>query len=279
MDSDGQLVDRLRAGEEAAFVELVGRYQPQLLRLAEATVGSRAVAQEVTQDTWLAVVRGVDRFEGRSSFKTWLFRILLNRARSAATKEQKAGRPDDGTDERFDTNGAWADPPTPWADRVDDQMVANDLAQRVKELLPELPEAQRQVVVLRDVDGLSSTDVQDLLGISEGNQRVLLHRGSRQTPRPARRRGGPGMRIRFWRRSPLVCREAVALMTDYLEDRLDVRDRARFEAHLAGCPHCSEYLAQMRVTIDALGHVAPDDLSDDALDDLVDLYRAWRTDN
>jgi RNA polymerase sigma-70 factor (ECF subfamily) len=75
VDDDAGLVDRLRAGEEAAFADLVRRYQPQLLRLAEATVGSRAVAQEVTQDTWLAVMRGVDRFEGRSSFKTWLFHI------------------------------------------------------------------------------------------------------------------------------------------------------------------------------------------------------------
>src|SRR6476620_9252208 len=108
---EGALVAGLRAGDEAAFVTLVRQYQPALLRLAEATVGSRAVAQEVTQDTWLAVMRGVDRFEGRSSLKTWLFRILLNRARTAATREQRAGRPDDISDERFDRSGAWAAPP------------------------------------------------------------------------------------------------------------------------------------------------------------------------
>jgi anti-sigma factor RsiW len=84
------------------------------------------------------------------------------------------------------------------------------------------------------------------------------------------------MRLRFWRPSPLVCREAVALVTDYLEGRLGPREVTRLEAHLAGCPHCSEYLAQMRVTIDALGRVEVDDLSDDALDELVGLYRAWR---
>src|SRR5882672_6013438 len=94
VDDDADLVDRLRAGDESAFVALVGRYQPRMLRLAEATVGSRAVAEEVTQDTWLAVLRGVERFEGRSSLKTWLFHILLNRARSAASREQRAGRPD-----------------------------------------------------------------------------------------------------------------------------------------------------------------------------------------
>jgi anti-sigma factor RsiW len=82
--------------------------------------------------------------------------------------------------------------------------------------------------------------------------------------------------LRFWRRRSLVCREAVALVTDYLEGRLSARDAARLEAHLAGCPHCSEYLAQMRVTIDALGRVEVDALPEEAIDDLVDLYRAWR---
>ena len=86
------------------------------------------------------------------------------------------------------------------------------------------------------------------------------------------------MRLRFRRSRELVCRDAVALVTDYLEGRLGVRDVARLEGHLAACPHCSEYLAQMRVTIDALGRVDVEDLSDEALDDLVGLYRAWRSD-
>jgi RNA polymerase sigma-70 factor (ECF subfamily) len=176
-DADAGLVDRLRAGEEAAFVEIVSRYQAQLLRLAEATVGSRAVAQEVTQDTWIAVLRGVDRFEGRSSFKTWLFHILVNRARSAAGREQRAGRPDDLAAERFDASGAWAEPPEPWADRTDDQLLASDLAAKVKDLLPTLPAAQRQVVLLRDVEGVPAAEVCRLLDLSDGNQRVLLHRG------------------------------------------------------------------------------------------------------
>jgi RNA polymerase sigma-70 factor (ECF subfamily) len=174
---DDALVAGLRAGDEAAFVALVQRYQPAMLRLAEATVGSRAVAQEVTQDTWLAVLRGVDKFEGRSSLKTWLFRILLNRARTAAGRERRAGRPQDIDDERFDSSGAWASPPEPWADRVDDQLVAAQLAPQVQRLLGELPDAQRQVVVLRDVEGLPPAEVAELLGVTDGNQRVLLHRG------------------------------------------------------------------------------------------------------
>jgi anti-sigma factor RsiW len=84
------------------------------------------------------------------------------------------------------------------------------------------------------------------------------------------------MRIRFWRASPLVCRQAVALMTDYLEGRLSVRDLLRLEQHLAACPHCSEYLAQLRATIDALGRVEPDDVSPEALDELVSIYRRWK---
>jgi RNA polymerase sigma-70 factor, ECF subfamily len=178
VDADAALVEKMRAGDEAAFREIVRRYQDRLLRLAESTVGSRAVAQEVTQDTWLAVLRGVDRFEGRSTFKTWLFNILMNRARSAIHKESRAGRPDESVgDERFDKNGAWVSPPEPWSDRVDDRIVANDLALRLRELLPNLPEQQRAVITLRDVEGLSSDDVVKMLGVTEGNQRVLLHRG------------------------------------------------------------------------------------------------------
>jgi len=173
---DDALLAGLRAGDEAAFVVLVQRYQPSLLRLAQATVGSRAVAQEVTQDTWLAVMRGVDRFEGRSSLKTWLFRILLNRARSAIGREQRAGRPEDIDDEHFDASGAWATPPEPWADRVDDRIIATQLAERVRSLLQHLPDAQRQVIVLRDVEGLPPAEVSELLGVTDGNQRVLLHR-------------------------------------------------------------------------------------------------------
>jgi RNA polymerase sigma-70 factor (ECF subfamily) len=176
MLDEGALVAGLRAGDEAAFVALVRQYQPAMLRLAEATVGSRAVAQEVTQDTWLAVMRGVDRFEGRSSLKTWLFRILLNRARSAASREQRAGRAEEIDDERFDASGAWAAPPEPWADRIDERLDAAQLAGRVQALLAHLPEAQRQVVVLRDVEGLPAVEVSGVLGLTDGNQRVLLHR-------------------------------------------------------------------------------------------------------
>lgn len=177
VDSDLGLVDRLRAGDESAFAELVRRYQSRLLRLAQASVGSRAVAEEVCQDTWFAVARGVDRFEGRSSFKTWLFRILLNRARTTASREHRAGQPDDEVVDRFDRQGQWASPVVPWSERVDDRLVAEQLAAKVRELLPLLPDQQRQVVILRDVEGLDSSDVVALLGVSEGHQRVLLHRG------------------------------------------------------------------------------------------------------
>ena len=176
-DRDSGLLEQLRAGDEAAFVELVRQYQPRLLRLAESVVVSRSVAEEVTQDTWLAVLRGVERFEGRSTFRTWLFHICLNRARSAVAKEVKAGIPDDQVDERFNVIGHWASPVVPWADDVDDRLRAEQLSGRVHDLLGDLPSAQRQVVVLRDIEGLDAPEVATLLGLSDGNQRVLLHRG------------------------------------------------------------------------------------------------------
>ena len=177
MDQDAELVDRLRTGDESAFAALVSRYQTRLLRLAEATVGNRAVAEEVTQDTWLAVVRGVERFEGRSSFKTWLYRVLLNRARTAAGKERRSGFPHAPLDECFGRDGHWDTPPLPWAERVDEWIVAAQLAQRLPEMLARLPEHQRQVVLLHDVEQLTPEEVSSMLGITGGNQRVLLHRG------------------------------------------------------------------------------------------------------
>src|SRR5262249_43991889 len=140
-------------------------------------VSSRSVAEEVVQDTWLAVVRGVERFEGRSTFKTWLFHILLNRARTAAGREYRApplAAEDLG--ERFDAGGAWATPPVHWSEEAEDRLVAQHLVHRVRELLPGLPEAQREVLLLRDIEGVSAPDVSELLGVSDGNQRVLLHR-------------------------------------------------------------------------------------------------------
>jgi len=173
---DQGLLDALRAGDEAAFTLLVQRYQASLVRLALSMVGSRAVADEVVQDTWLAVVRGIDRFEGRSSFKTWLFHILVNRARSTAGKEWRTQPIGDVDADRFDAAGVWTVPPVPWADRVDDRLAADQLAPFVRTAIDALPDRQRQVLLLRDVEGLAATEVAGLLGLTDANQRVLLHR-------------------------------------------------------------------------------------------------------
>lgn len=178
MGDEAELVERVRAGDEDAFAAVVRQYHARLLRLAESVVGSRAVADEVVQDTWLAVVRGIERFEGRSSFKTWLFHILLNRARSAAGKEHR-DQPlpaDDHEDGRFNALGGWKVPPAAWADEVDDRVTAEQLAGRLREMLDDLPEAQRQVLILRDIEGIEAGEVAMLVGVSDGNQRVLLHR-------------------------------------------------------------------------------------------------------
>jgi RNA polymerase sigma-70 factor (ECF subfamily) len=181
MDGDAELVRRLQTGDDQAFVALVRRYQPGLLCLAQSVVGSRAVAEEVTQDTWMAVVRGIEKFEGRSSFKTWLYRVLMNRAHSTMTRERRAGFPDEHLeehlDETFGHDGHWDNPPAEWSDEVDDAIVASQLAERAMALLPRLPDAQRQIVYLHDVEHVSAHDIEGMLGITDGNQRVLLHRG------------------------------------------------------------------------------------------------------
>ena len=180
METDGELLSRVRTGDEEAFVMLVARYQQPMLRLACSMVPNQQVAEEAVQDTWLGVVRGIEGFEGRSSFKTWLFRILVNRARSAGSRE-----PTDPSIETipavdaacFDAQGQWADPVEHWTERSEDRVDASTWAPILKSALDELPPRQRQMVLLRDVEGLSSNEACAALGISEGNQRILLHRG------------------------------------------------------------------------------------------------------
>jgi RNA polymerase sigma-70 factor, ECF subfamily len=180
-DEDGELVARLRAGEEQAFVQLVARHHASMLRLANSFVPSEAVAEEVVQDTWMGVLRGIDGFAGRSSLQTWLLRILVNRARSTGVREHRSIAIGDAAPavdrSRFDASGAWMSPPQHWIEDSDDRLLAESLAERIEATLGELPPRQREVVTLRDVDGLSGREVCEVLEISEANQRVLLHRG------------------------------------------------------------------------------------------------------
>ena len=186
-DADAQLLAALRAGDERAFVTLVHRHHAAMLRLASSFVPNVAVAEEVVQDTWVGVLRGIDGFQGRSSFRTWLFRILVNRARTAGARERRTVAVGDtgavGDTEaavvasRFDGGGSWASPPESWIEEVEDRLEAGKLADFLRTAIDDLPDRQRQVVTLRDIEGLSSEEVCSVLEISESNQRVLLHRG------------------------------------------------------------------------------------------------------
>jgi RNA polymerase sigma-70 factor, ECF subfamily len=176
-----ELVRRLRAGDEAAFMELVNAYDAQLRRLARTFVRTDALADDVVQETWLAVLSGIDRFEERSSLKTWIFRILANRARTRAVREARqipfsSFEDDGGTSavdpEAFGPDGGWAHPP----DLPDERLLTVELRARIADAIEMLPEQQRTVITLRDVAGLEGPEVAELLGISEGNQRVILHR-------------------------------------------------------------------------------------------------------
>ncbi len=183
-DADAELLERLCAGDEQAFATLVRRHHGAMLRLATSFVPNDAVAEEVVQETWLAVLRGIGRFEGRSSVRTWLFRILVNRARTAGARERRSVAVGDVEDvgpavdaSRFDGTGHWLSPPEHWVEDADERLFAAKLADLVRSAIESLPDRQRQVVTLRDIEGLSSGEVCGVLDITEGNQRVLLHRG------------------------------------------------------------------------------------------------------
>jgi RNA polymerase sigma-70 factor (ECF subfamily) len=179
-NDDVALLQRLRAGDEKAFVDLISQHHQVMVRLARSYVPSQAVAEEVVQETWLAMLRGLPAFEGRSSVKTWLFAILLNRARTAGLKERRQipiEFPEWAVDQgRFDREGSWSDPPIHWMDEVEDRVRADRLTKSLQIAIDELPAPQRDVLKLRDVEGVTAADACEILGLREGHQRVLLHR-------------------------------------------------------------------------------------------------------
>ena len=190
---DQVLVAALRRGDEDAFAWLIDRYDGALRRLARTYVASAAVADDVVADTWLAVVKGIDRFEGRAAVSTWLYRILANIARTRGVREHRtipfssaAGALDEGAGpavdpERFGTvgdpgYGQWSAPPTPWNDEPEASLESQETLAAVRAAVEALPPAQREVITLRDLEGWTSTEVRNALDLSETNQRVLLHR-------------------------------------------------------------------------------------------------------
>ena len=190
--ADLRLVEALRNGDEAAFVSVVDRYHPAMLRLARLYVRDHAVAEDVVQETWLGVLRALDRFEGRSSLKTWIFGILLNVARTRAARDavsvpfsalfDGSGEREASVDpERFRPGGHrwgghWASSPARWDELPEERLLARETLSKVAEAIERLPPSQREVITLRDVEGWSAEEVCSLLAISETNQRVLLHR-------------------------------------------------------------------------------------------------------
>jgi RNA polymerase sigma-70 factor (ECF subfamily) len=187
-DPDAALLARLRRGDEAAFLELVERYGPMMLRIALSYVRTPSVAEEVVQETWIGVLNSLERFEGRSTLRTWLLRILANRARTRGAREARclpfSALGDDepsvaperfqGPDGRFP--GGWAAFPTDWETLPEERVLARETLLHVEAAIRDLPERQQEVIVLRDVEGWSAEEVCAALSLTPANQRVLLHR-------------------------------------------------------------------------------------------------------
>jgi RNA polymerase sigma-70 factor (ECF subfamily) len=184
--ADAEIVVRLRAGDQNAFAELVRSWSPAMLRVARAHVHSHATAEEVVQETWLGVLRGLDGFAGRAQLRTWVFRILVNTARrrgkrEARMNEELAAPTVDPARFRGDDDPEW---PRHWHDEAvpvetlpEPALLAREFRDVLAAALGELPERQRAVVELRDVHGLDAQEVCELLDLTPANQRVLLHRG------------------------------------------------------------------------------------------------------
>lgn len=193
-DDDEQLILALRGGSEAAFCALVERYHTQLTRLALLYVPDRAAAEDVAQETWMGVLRGLERFEARSSLKTWIFRILVNRARTRGSRDARtipfssvwrqeddpfepAVEPDRFLSQNHEKwPGHWASRLSGWGDAPEERMLAQETRALIHRTIDGLAPSQREVMTLRDIEGWSAAEVCEALSISEANQRVLLHR-------------------------------------------------------------------------------------------------------
>jgi RNA polymerase sigma-70 factor (ECF subfamily) len=190
--SEEDLIAALAQGDEAAFLDLARAYHASMLRVAEIYVSKRAVAEEVVQETWLTVLNGMERFEGRSSLKTWIFRILTNIAKTRAEREgrtipisalEPARVPEAAVEtDRFLPDdhphwpGHWASAPRSWVALPEEWLIAKETQRVVAQAIASLPASQRAVISLRDIEGWDSEDVCNVVGVSETNQRVLLHR-------------------------------------------------------------------------------------------------------
>ena len=182
----------MRAGDEGAFRVFVGRYHQTMIRVAARYVPSPSIAEEVAQETWLGVIRGLDRFEGRSSVKTWLFRIVENQARTRGAREPRAtpfsaleaGGDGDGPavdPARFvgpgdPFAGYWDSPPARFSNLPEERLLSAETRDVIEQTIADLPGRQQRVISLRDIEGWHAEEVCEFLGLSEGNQRVLLHR-------------------------------------------------------------------------------------------------------
>lgn len=195
---DLALAERLLAGDEAAFLQLVKCYHAPLLRLARSFVADAGTAEEVVQDAWVGVLKGLARFEGRSSLKTWIFKILTNRAKTRGVRDKRMvasplagadGEADPVVDPaRFNERGAWAAPPQRWPEQSPETLLLEGETRQVIEgAIAELPPNQRAVITLRDLQGADSDDVCNILEISQTNQRVLLHRARSRVRRELER--------------------------------------------------------------------------------------------
>ena len=184
---DTRLVEALRRGDEGVFMELVDRHQASLLKVALTYVGNPATAEEVVQETWVGILEGLARFEGRSSLKTWIFGILLNCIRKRRDRDARGPAMSPFDDDlfsrepavdprRFGSDRHWSAPPASWAVRPDDRLLSRETLAQVAAAILAFPPNQRAVITLRDVEGLSAMEACNVLSISETNQRVLLHR-------------------------------------------------------------------------------------------------------
>lgn len=291
---DPAAIAALRSRDEARVEELVAAWTPGMLRLARAHTVSAATAEDAVQDAWITVLTRIGRFEGRSTLRTWVLGIVINTARRAEAREHRSlpfssvgwNASEDEWEPVVDPRrfhpqtGHWVSSPLRWDLQPEDQLDAAELQTVIDAALTALPPRQRAVMTARDILGLSGEEVGGLYLLGDGNQRVLLHRGRSKVRAAVERYAATGTdgpeqtdaaptsgrpsgrvvhrsRTQPSSREPLVCRQLVEVVTDYLEGALDTGLRDRVEEHLATCNHCNGYVSQVRRILDLTAELDP----------------------
>lgn len=289
---DSQLVRSVQSGDEVGFVAMRDRYQAPMMRLAAVYASDRTTTEEIVRETWAVALQRLDQFDGRSSLKTWLFRILIDRAKSRAAtfgrnipfaarwnpdheSAEPAVDPDRFLSADFPRYSHWwEEDPSAWDDRFRQDLHSPETQNYLAGVVAALPASWQELVILRDIEGCTPSEVSELLRVTKANQEMLLQRARSKLRNELEQHFNKEVNTSTG--EELTCKELVEDVVQYIEGSMPEAERKQFEEHLYICPGCRIYVDQMRITIETLGNLPTESLSTETQEDIYYLFQDWK---